>query len=249
MLFFLTLVTYCEPSQMSNYLSVADLLKDIQDIPAPVNPHCNVLSEDICTYVLRDPFTIVVAIWTCLQLLWVTMLMIVQFVQISRALTTYESMRGPMHQSTQAAAAITSALTAGSTSMDGAQLNNAGVGPNPAIPGGHRPHAKKEGCFAQWKKLLGLDTFVATATGGYEGGGRSRSRGNPFSRGLITNCKDFWCDPAPVFRRRENGAAMLGGEVVNYTRMYETPPRMKLRRPRQEGDGGMYHSVGDEDAV
>ena len=42
---------------------------------------------------------------------------------------------------------------------------------------------------------------------------------------------------------------MLGGDVVNYTRMYETPSRMKHRRPRQEGDGGMYHSVGSDDAV
>ena len=175
--------------------------------------------------------------------------MTVQLVQISRALTTYETMRGHVHQGTQAAAAITSVLTAGSTSTDGAQLNPAGMGPNPAIPSSHRPHARKEGCFAQWKKLLGLDTFVATATGGLEGGGRSRRRGNPFSRGVITNCKDFWCDPAPVFRRRENGAAMLDGEMVNYTRMYETPPRMKLRRPRQDGEGGVYHSVGDEDAV
>ena len=175
--------------------------------------------------------------------------MTVQLVQISRALTTYESMRGHMLQSTQAAAAITSALTAGSTSMEGAQLDNAGMGPGPATSGGHHQRAKKEGCFAQWKKLLGLDTFVATVAGGYEGGSRSRRRGNPFSRGLITNCKDFWCDPAPVFRRRENGAAMLDGEIVNYTRMYETPPRMKLRRPREDGNGGMYHNVGDEEPV
>jgi len=37
--------------------------------------------------------------------------------------------------------------------------------------------------------------------------------------------------------------------VVNYTRMYETPPRMKFRRPQQDADGGVYHSVGDDDAV
>jgi hypothetical protein len=42
---------------------------------------------------------------------------------------------------------------------------------------------------------------------------------------------------------------MLDGEIVNYTRMYETPPRMKLRRPREDGNGGMYHNVGDEEPV
>ena len=175
------------------------------------------------------------------------MLLAVQMVQVARAQTTFESMRGHLHQGTQASQAITSALTTGSASMEGAQLSNSGMGPNPAIPSGRHQH--KEGCFSQWKKLLGLDTFLATAIGGSEGSTRSRRRGNPYSRGVLTNCKDFWCDPAPYFGKRETGAAMLDGEVVNYTRMYETPPRMKLRRPRQGEDGGMYHSVGGEEAV
>ena len=173
------------------------------------------------------------------------MLMAVQLTQVARAVTTYESMRGHMHGSSQAAEAITSALTAGSTSLEGAQLNGA---PDPISAGGHRPHRQKEGCFATWKKLLGLDTFVATASEGLEGTSRRR-RGNPYSRGMITNCKDFWCDPAPYFGKRENGVAMLDGDVVNYTKMYETPPRMKLHRPQQDREGGMYHSVGTEDAV
>lgn len=218
----------------------------IQDLPQPKKTQCNVLSEGICRYILRDTFTIIVTLWTCFQLLWVTMLLAVQMVQVARAQTTYESMRGHMHHGTQASQAITSALTTGTTSMESAQLSNADMGSNPAIPSGRHQH---EGCFSQWKKLLGLDTFVATAVGGSEGGTGLRRRGNPYSRGILTNCKDFWCDPAPYFGKRETGAAMLGGEAVNYTRMYETPPRMKLRRPRQDEDGGVYHSVGSEDAV
>ena len=177
------------------------------------------------------------------------MLLIVQLVQIARAVTTYESMRGQMHGSSQAAEAITSVLTTGSTSMESAQLTGGGMGPDPATVGAHH-HTRRqnEGCFATWKKLLGLDTFVATATGGLEGPNRRR-RGNPYSRGILTNCKDFWCDPAPYFGKRENGVAMLDGDVVNYTKLYESPPRMKLRRPRQDGDDGMYHNVGTEDAV
>lgn len=175
------------------------------------------------------------------------MLMTVQLVQVARSVTTYESMGGHMHGGSHAAQAITSALTAGATSMDGAQLNSTGMGPNPATAEGHR-RPQKQGCFTTWKKLLGLDTFVATATGGLEGG-NGRRRGNPFSRGIITNCKDFWCDPAPLFGKRETGVSMLDGEVVNYTRMYETPPRMKFRRSQQDVDSGMYHSVGNEDAV
>lgn len=172
------------------------------------------------------------------------MLFIVQSVQIARALTTYESMRGHTRHNSPASEAITSALTAGTTSLSGASLTDTGAGPNPAVPHGHS-HARKEGCLAQWKKLLGLDTFVATAFGR---SGRRR-RGNPFSRGVMTNCRDFWFDPAPYFRQRENGEAMLNGEVVNYTRMYETPPRMTMRRLRGDEGSGRYLSVDTEDAV
>lgn len=246
---FIRLVVYRKSFWPPNYyISLSDKYQDIQSLPEPVNSECNILSESICRYVLRDTFTVVLSIWTGLQLMWVSMLMIVQLVQIARGVTTYENMRGHMHGSSQAAEAITSALTAGSTSLDGAQLTGAGMGSNPATLESHRPHRQKEGCFATWKKLLGLDSFVATATGGLEGGNRRR-RGNPYSRGIITNCRDFWCDPAPYFGKRQNGMAMLGGDVVNYTRMYETPPRMKLRRPQQDGDGGMYHSLGTEEPV
>jgi len=66
---------------------------------------------------------------------------------------------------------------------------------------------------------------------------------------VVRNCKDFWCDPAPYFGKRQTGAAMLDGEVVNYTRMYETPPRMKMTRPRQDVGGAMYHNVAGDDSV
>ena len=218
----------------------------IEAIPSPAGASCNIIPDQVCKYILRDTYTVVISIWTALQLVWVSMLLVVQFVQIVRAQTTYESMRGNVHSGSQASEAITSALTAGTTSMDGAQISDTGMGPNPAVPGGHgHSHPHKEGCFAQWKKLLGLDTFLSTALGGT----KPRRRGNPFSRGVITNCKDFWCDPAPIFGTRESGAAMLDGAVVNYARMYETPSRMKFRRPRDAGDGGAYHNVGSDDAV
>lgn len=194
--------------------------------------------------VLRDTFTVALTIWAALQLTWVTMLIVVQLVQISRAVTTFESMRGREYHGSHASEAITAALAAGTTTMGGAQLSRTGVGPDPALPHGYRREpAKKEACLSQWIRLLGLDTFVATASGGV----RSRRKSNPFSRGMMTNCKDFWCDPAPVFGRRENGAAMLGGDVVNYSRMYETPTRMKARRSHSDGEGGMYHNVAAEE--
>jgi hypothetical protein len=183
------------------------------------------------------------------------MLLFVQLVQISRAMTTWENMRGAHHghdHSSKASQAITSALTTGTTSRAGAQIGNTGLGPDPALPPTHAPgghhhgHRHKEGCFAQWKKILGVDTFVETALNGYEGNkNRPRRQRNPFSVGCVQNCKDFWCDPAPIFGNRENGEAVLGGEVVNYTMMYETPhPGMRSR-----GEEAAYQSVAGDDSV
>ena len=184
----------------------------------------------------------VLTLWAGLQLTWVTMLLFVQSVQIARAKTTYESMQGHMdHGSSEA---ITAALTAGSTSLNGAQISSNG---NLDIRHTHG-HGHAEGFFSRWKKLLGLDTFVATAQSGINNGSSNREQ-NPFSRGTYTNCKDFWCDPAPVFGQREAGAAMLNGEPVNYTRMYEMPPRLKVRRQQDRAEDLVYQSVSSDDIV
>ncbi|KAI4279235.1 MAG: hypothetical protein L6R38_005087 [Xanthoria sp. 2 TBL-2021] len=214
-------------------------------LPPPANVECNLLSEELCSLVLRDSFTVVLGIWCTLQLTWMVMLFVVQSVQIARALTTYESMHGHLQRSSPAAQVITSAITAGTMSASGASLTTTGMGPDPAVSDGSEDHAHrhKAGCFAQWKTLLGLDTFIATATGR----SRPRKRGNPFSRGIITNCKDFWFDPAPYFGRRETGSAMLDGEVIDYTRMNETPTKMRMRRSRGDQENRIYQSVGTED--
>jgi len=133
--------------------------------------------------------------------------------------------------------------------MAGAQLGPDGTR---ALTSAHAPghHHHKTGCFARWKKILGVDTFVETALHGYEGSaGRPRRNRNPFSRGYWNNCKDFWCDPAPIFGKRENGAAMLGGDVINYTTMYETPLGIGTRTRQGRDAGGSYQSVAADDTV
>ncbi|KAL9109046.1 MAG: hypothetical protein Q9227_006286 [Pyrenula ochraceoflavens] len=202
----------------------------------------------LCRIVLRDTWTWVLTAWTTLQLTWVTMLLVVQVVQISRNQTTFENMKshsiehnlpGPTSQ------ALTSAVTTGTTSFEAGGLSSTGMGPNPAAAARHHPPARRrEGCFTQWKKLLGLDAFVATASDGLAD--RRTARKNPFSRGIITNCKDFFCEPSPYFGRKTHAVGMLDGEIIDYTKLYDTPLRIRSR-----GSGGMmYRSVaGDADAV
>ncbi|KAI9893451.1 MAG: palmitoyltransferase akr1 [Vezdaea aestivalis] len=211
---------------------------------------CNILSEKLCGVLVYDPFTVVLVIWGGLQLTWVTMLLTVQLIQIARAQTTYENMQRHRHPSMATELTI-SAATAGTTTLDGAQLTGEGMGPDPAVGGdshGHgHGHSHDGGFLTTWKRLLGLDAFLATAQEGLDGKSLSKRRTrNPFSKGIVTNCKDFLCDSAPVFGKRESGNAMLSGEVVNYARMYERPEIMRARSRRNDA-GGTYESVGTDD--
>lgn len=197
------------------------------------------------------------------------MLLVVQLVQIARAQTTYESMHGDHHHhqfnENKVAAAVASTIAAGSTSMDGAQLNSSDRGPDPAVGHhghGHGGHGHSHGhghgrggrhgghdtCFTKVKKALGVGAFVnITKDAGRGGGSARRRRGNPFSRGVITNCKDFWCDPAPLMKpnKQSGGEALLGGGPVDYFNMYETPPRMRVSGG--SGSGGRYQRLAAEE--
>lgn len=189
------------------------------------------------------------------------MLLVVQLVQIARAQTTYESMHGDRHghhhfNDSKVAAAVASTIAAGSTSMDGAQLDSSARGPDPAAHGhgghshghgGHRHH-NHDTCFTKVKKALGVGAFVnITKDAGRGGSSAMRRRGNPFSRGVITNCKDFWCDPAPLLKpnKKNGGEALLGGGPVDYFNMYETPPRM--RASGGSGNGGRYQRLAEDE--
>lgn len=179
------------------------------------------------------------------------MLLFVQLVQISRAMTTYENMRGTHHShGSRASEAITSALAASTFSVNGMPPGGGVSGSDPAITSAaHMEHHHKTGCFAQWKKILGVDTFVETALHGYDGNATRRRNRNPFSRGCIQNCKDFWFDPAPICGARENGVAMLDNEVVNYTTLYEAPLTTNSRTRRARDQAGSYEFVSSTDSV
>lgn len=204
----------------------------LESLPAPTLTTCNILNDTLCTEYNKDPFTIVLSIWTALQLTWVTMLVIVQLLQVSRAQTTFENMKGHQHMS-KPTAAVTSALVSGAPSLEDAGLTERSLAPDAAAP--TQPQRRQDGCFDSWKRLLGIDTFMATAVHG-SGSEQSRQVRNPFSRGFTTNLKDFFFDPAPVFRRRENGMAMLGGQRVDYTRLYDVPSRSMVRPDQRHGD-------------
>jgi palmitoyltransferase len=179
------------------------------------------------------------------------MLLSVQFIQVSRAMTTYENMFGVDQRS---ATFLTSAFTSTGAPLDPNHpdaVPPSGAAGTPEESHGHghgHRHKHGSGFLKQWSKILGVDAFIETASGrGAAAGGKNKRRKrNPYSRGCLTNCKDFWCDPAPVFGPREPGAAMLGGQVVNYAEMYESPALMQLGASRVGRRGGYEAVAGDE---
>jgi palmitoyltransferase ZDHHC13/17 len=175
------------------------------------------------------------------------MLLIVQFVQITRGLTTYEAMQhhGHSHGDPSGPEALSTFLTTGAPSLETAQLTPGNRGPDPAV---QHPHPKRKvGYWAQFQTMLGIDTFLATAlrSGSLaaNGGRAERVKKNPFSRGWVQNFKDFWCDSQPVFGSRASGEALLGGEKVDYTTLFDLEGVGLGRRRR----GGMeYVGVSGE---
>ncbi|KAI0550079.1 hypothetical protein F4679DRAFT_543860 [Xylaria curta] len=209
---------------------------------------CLVLSESLCKIVNADPYTVLLGIWGTLQLTWVSMLIFVQFIQVARAMTTYENMYGIQDGS---AGALVSAFTSTGAPLD---PNHPNFGGPPSAADdplgerkGHGHHGHKHRSFLQqWSRILGVDTFIETATGrGAATGKNMRKKKNPYSKGYVQNCKDFWCDPSPMFGRRENGDAMFGGERINYTEVYESPAAMGLGMTGQRR--GQYEAVANEE--
>ncbi|KAK3898506.1 Palmitoyltransferase [Staphylotrichum tortipilum] len=213
--------------------------------------YCNILSPALCRVVNADAYSLLLALWASLQLTWVSMLLFVQFVQVARAMTTYENMFGV---NARPAASLASAFTSTGAPLDPSSTSAAAGAEGAGHGHGHGHGHRHGGILKHWGRLLGVDTFIETARGrgggagggGGGAGGKRRKGGNPFSRGCIANCRDFWCDPAPVFGRRETGAAVLGGRAVNYTEMYESPAVMEVLGRGGRRAGGYEEVAGEE---
>jgi palmitoyltransferase len=199
---------------------IALTFADLAEIRRSTDETCTFISPGVfCATLQADPFTLIITLWTGLQLVWVAMLLTVQLLQIARGLTTYEAMTPPKPLAHRGPALVTTTDANLSTPSGSAAAADPHAGHNHG-PGGH-----KHGPLDAWKRLLGVDTFMAVAVQGRgaKQGPRSAVLRNPFSRGFLTNCSDFWVSGEPWFASQEQGAARLGGERVNYTDMYEVP--------------------------
>lgn len=220
------------------YLSTLELLP----LPQPLQ-QCTLLSEPLCQEFAKAPFLGILTAWAALQLTWVSMLLAVHLLQIARATTTFEAMRG--HNVSPLTAAIATGST--DTGLATAQPGTAGIGDpgSSASRSGKQKNKKNQGWWQTAKRLLGLDTVFATALYGSRAEERlAAQRRNPYNRGCVGNCVDFWADDRGggscvkgLVAREGQGRGVLGGQVVDYRRLYSVPASMRYRGAGEEGIG------------
>jgi hypothetical protein len=187
---------------------------------------------------------VLLGIWGTLQLTWVSMLIFVQFIQVARAMTTYENMYGVQDGSGGAMTAFTSTGAPLDPNHPDFAVPASAVDDPLGAQKGHHGH-KHRSFLQQWSRILGVDTFIETATGRGAATGKKLRKKNPYSKGYVQNCRDFWCDQTPVFGRKDNGDAAFGGERINYTEVYESPAAMGLgMNGRRRGE---YEAVAHEE--
>ncbi|KAF8438462.1 DHHC palmitoyltransferase-domain-containing protein [Boletus edulis BED1] len=215
----------------------------------------------LCAIASKDAFLFVIAIWSTLQLTWTSVLLVTQYWQVARQLTTFEVSNlgrygfmggrgvlaagsggagvqmGHRHQHQQPHQ-HQHPHASGSERSDEDSEAEGGVHKHNHRHGGIFAMATAPGtCGGFMLNLLGLDRFTRgrAAHGLALASSSPRSR-NPFDFGVVRNCKDFWT---------------MGKEVgVEYGHVYDVPlegfEEAKKRREMDRGEVEHEHdpSVG-----
>jgi palmitoyltransferase ZDHHC13/17 len=208
---------------------------------------------EICEPLVTDPYTTILTFWGGAQLLWLTMLVVVQYYQIARGITTHELSNLQKY----------GFLGGGNVTVEDRMQE--GVSSRlPPIAVNDKP---PQGRFQKCLRILGVEQFFTTFKDKRQRADAQRRGMNPFDQSsCLTNCGDFWAVPEHLsdessrgwlesglrirgmgFRLGKGGEARLGGQEVNYFDMWEVPEkRSKVRRLDEE-----YQAVGqvDEDVV
>ncbi|KAH9988065.1 hypothetical protein BJV74DRAFT_839836 [Russula compacta] len=192
----------------------------LEDSSAP-SPAC-FLPESVCRLTAIDMFLF--------SLIWTIVLLMSQFLQIARQMTTLEVSNFGRYGFMGGRGG--SLATQMSHHHNHAPGHANGHGRHP-----HHHHASGGCSTGFFMQLLGFDRFTSGKAA--NGLARAGHAANPFNAGIVGNCRDFWT------RGRELG--------VEYERLYEIPVEglheAKRRREREEGEeAGMIIDGGSGSA-
>ncbi|THV03552.1 palmitoyltransferase AKR1 [Dendrothele bispora CBS 962.96] len=209
--------------------------------PTQISPSC-MLPINLCQITAYDTFLVAVSAWATLQLSWTIVLLISQYWQIARQMTTlevsnlgrYGFMGGRGGASVQGQMGHRHGRRmGGGDTEDSSLMGNVDGDVTPSAPGGHgHQHGHSHGCCGICggggflMNLLGFDRF--TKGKAVDGLARASKASNPFDMGVWGNCKDFW-----------TAGKELG---VEYDKLYDVPfegfVEAKKRREREEEEEG-----------
>ncbi|KAK9348748.1 hypothetical protein V1522DRAFT_398016 [Lipomyces starkeyi] len=197
---------------------------------------CLILNDVLCARLQHDAFTVYLAIWSCMQLTWVSFLTVVQLYQVSRSITTNEAYN--LH-------------TYGWMGGNGDEEPVPSSMPDPYAPDkpgafSHSHVHRQRSTYGACCKLLGITQFINLVHDLFSGSSglswfsasatdehRRRRRPtvathyNPFDNGCISNCKDFWGVEDSVFKQPlmdstgQGGQARIGGLNVDYYSLWD----------------------------
>ena len=208
---------------------------------------------DLCEPLITDPYTTLLTFWTAAQLLWLTLLVVLQYYQISRGITTHEL--GNLQKY--------GFLGGGTVTVEDRMQE----GVSSRLPPISKLDIHASSRFQKCLRILGVEQFFATFKDKRKRSVAQRRGLNPFDQGgCWSNCTDFWAVPSELndessrgwlenglharglgFQLGKGGGARLGGESVNYFEMWEVPERRRRIRRVDE----QYEAVAqvEEDVV
>lgn len=197
------------------------------------NPvECTLLSTSYCHWVQVDGFGLLLAFWDCLQMTWVTMLVIVQLWQISTAMTTQEVInmrrKGSITSRNDSRRLPVTARIASALAPQGADpgitsADSDSQGPSDDRVGhSHIQSRAGVGCLRSVSRLLGVDQFIDAAKEGLTDRRKRRTLrfDNPFDGGVRSNCADFW-STQPVTEVNSQGAGRIKHTPVDFYKLYQ----------------------------
>lgn len=227
---------------LRTFLTFSQANKDLSSLDLPSDAECKILPMEICEPLITDAYTTILTIWTAAQLIWLTMLVIVQHYQVARGITTHELSNLQKY----------GFLGGGNVTLeDRMQEGVSSRLPPIAAPESDGPKGRLGKCL----RILGVEQFFTTFKDKRKRAVAQRRGMNPFDQGgCISNCGDFWAVPELMndesargwldnglrlrgkgFQLGKGGSARLGGEAVDYFEMWEVPERRrKTRRLDQE---------------
>lgn len=210
---------------------------------------CSLIGENFCLGYRHSSYTFYLLIWVVIQQTWLTMLILVQFLQISRGYTTYEfdGRHAHLHNSNPTFASIpTDELAKYGQAMrvESSDTADSTIETLNDMPANQEPQkisstSKVLFCLSAGVmkssvgKILGLKQFALISRDLIRMRGRRQFQqiGSPYNYGFVKNWLNFLFLKKPgesyslktLVKIPEHGEANLGDSYVDYYRLYQAP--------------------------